>query len=184
VASDRQGDAQVTRHVAFLRGVNLGKRTVRSADLVAAAAAMGLGAPRTLIASGNLLFDAAPAPGLGKHLETGLEKAFGFPIGVVLRTHEQLQAMIASAPFGDLVETEAHKLYVMLLGAPLDPAPSLEGVAGSYSVPRIDPENIFLIGYRQPNGRYSEGLDGLEELLPKGTLVTTRNWNTILRAAT
>ena len=170
------------RHVAFLRGVNLGKRTVRSADLVAAAAAMGLGAPKTLIGSGNLLFDAAPAAALAPRLEAGLASAFGFPIGVVLRTVEALRAIVDSRPFGALVENDDHKLYVMMLGAELPDAPPIAGVPGSFDVPRIGPADIFLVGYRQPDGRFSEGLDRIEKLLPKGTLATTRNWNTILKA--
>lgn len=172
----------MTRHAAFLRGVNLGKRTVRSADLVAAAAGMGLGAPKTLIASGNLLFDADPEPGLARRIEAGLGTAFGFPIGVVLRSIDELRVMIDSLPFGPLVESDDHKLYVMMLGAPLPAPPPIAGVPGSFDVPRIDPADIFLVGHRQPNGRFSEGMDGLEMLLPKGTLVTTRNWNTILKA--
>jgi len=173
----------MTRHVAFLRGVNLGKRTMRSADLVAAAAAMGLGEPRALLASGNLLFDAEPDAGLAARLESGLEQAFGFPVGVVLRTRERLEATIASRPFGDLVESDDLKLYVMMLGAPLQSSTGIVSRPGQLDVPRVDADEIFLVGHRQPNGRYSEALDGLEKLLPRGTLATTRNWNTILRAA-
>src|SRR5690606_3953913 len=127
--------------------------------------------------------DAAPEPGLAARLEQGLEAAFGFPIGVVLRTQHGLRAMIDSRPFGDLVEGDDLKLYVMLLGAPLAPPAQISGVPGSFDVPRIDPADLFLVGHRQPNGRFSEGLDGLEKLLPRGTLATTRNWNTILKAA-
>ncbi len=85
----------MTVHVAFLRGVNLGKRQTKSADLVAAFEAIGLKGARTLIASGNVIFDAPPTPGLQKTIEAGLKEKFGYTIGVVLRTHDQLKAMIA-----------------------------------------------------------------------------------------
>ena len=40
-----------------------------------------------------------------------------------------------------------------------------------------------MIGYRKPDGTYSAGgLLLIEKHLPKGALVTTRNWNTILKA--
>ena len=40
---------------------------------------------------------------------------------------------------------------------------------------------IYAEGYRMDNGRFGPGLDTLEKGLPKGTLITNRNWNTILR---
>ena len=61
----------MTRHVAFLRGINLGKRQVKSADLVDAFAAMGFDNVKTLLASGNVLFDADKAD--QKTIETTLE---------------------------------------------------------------------------------------------------------------
>ena len=48
----------MTRYAAFLRGVNLGKRTVKSAELVTALEGLGLTNVKTLLASGNALFDA------------------------------------------------------------------------------------------------------------------------------
>ena len=66
----------MTRYAAFLRGVNLGKRTVKSAELKAAFEAMGFGNVKTLLASGNVLFDAKSAKGLREKIESGLEQAF------------------------------------------------------------------------------------------------------------
>ncbi len=108
--SQRQG--QVMRYVAFLRGVNLGKRTVRSAELKAAIEDLGFSDVRTLLASGNVLFEARPSKGLKQKLELGLEEAFGFKIGVVLRSIDELKAMVAADPFGGVVESEAAKLHV------------------------------------------------------------------------
>ena len=51
---------------------------------------------------------------------------------------------------------------------------------------RIDAREIYLAGYRQPNGRYTEGMDDLgkqiEQQLGKDRLMTARNWNTIEKA--
>src|SRR5215217_5061750 len=103
----------MTRHVALLRGVNLGKRQVKSADLKAAFEAMGFGAVKTLLASGNVLFDAQSVD--QKTIETALEDRFGFDIGTVLRTQDDICALIATDPFGGLVEDENTKLYVTFL---------------------------------------------------------------------
>ena len=60
---------EMTRYVAFLRGVNLGKRTVKSAELKAAFEAMGFENVKTLLASGNVLFDARAGKGLKDQIE-------------------------------------------------------------------------------------------------------------------
>jgi uncharacterized protein (DUF1697 family) len=66
----------MTRYAAFLRGVNLGKRTVKSAELKAAFEAMGFADVKTLLASGNVLFDARASKTLQQKIETGLAMFF------------------------------------------------------------------------------------------------------------
>jgi uncharacterized protein (DUF1697 family) len=173
----------MTRYAAFLRGINLGKRTVRSADLKSAFESMGFTDVKTLLASGNVLFDAKPSRGLKEKIETGLAEQFGFSIGVVLRSIEELKTMAKSNPFGGVVESEAAKLHVTLFDKPIPPGFVQPPVRGDFDVPSTAEREIFLIVYRKPDGTYLGGstLD-TEKRLPKGTLVTSRNWNTILKA--
>lgn len=172
----------MTRYAAFLRGVNLGKRTVKSTDLIAALEDLGLSNVKTLLASGNALFDARPSKGLQSKLESGLAEHFGFPIGVVLRTIDELQAMVASDPYGGVKESDKARLHVMLFAEPLPKDLAVKGVKGDFDVPRITEREIHLIAYRKPDGTYvAGGLLDLEKKLPK-QLVTSRNWNTILKA--
>lgn len=174
----------MTRYAAFLRGVNLGKRTVRSADLLAAFEAMGFANARTLIASGNVLFDAADGPDLAARIENGLAERFGFAIGTVLRTHAALVEMVRFDPFRDIPAGADAKLYVSLLREPVGKILRLpHGAPGDFDVVARTDYDIFAVAWHMPNGRYGEGLDGLEKQFPKGTLITTRNWNTILKAA-
>jgi len=173
----------MTRYAAFLRGVNLGKRTVKSAELKAAFEAMGFANVKTLLASGNVLFDAQAAKGLQAKIEAGLEQQFGFAVGTVLRSVDELEAMVAGDPFTGQVEGEAQKLYVMLFAEPLPADVEVKGVAGDYDVLPGTARERYLIGYRKPDGTYAAGgLLLIEKQLPKGWLVTTRNWNTILKA--
>jgi uncharacterized protein (DUF1697 family) len=173
----------VTRYAAFLRGVNLGKRTVKSADLKAAFEAMGFTDVKTLLASGNVLFDATSGKGLKAKIEAGLKGRFGFEIGTVLRSIDELKAMVKADPFGGVVESEAAKLHVTLFDAPIPAGFKQEGVAGDFDVPTITERETFLIMYRKPDGTYlgNSSIDAGKRL-PKGTLVTSRNWNTILKA--
>jgi uncharacterized protein (DUF1697 family) len=173
----------MTRYAAFLRGVNLGKRTVKSAELKTAFETLGLTDVKTLLASGNVLFDAPAGKGLQQQIEAGLQSQFGFAVGTVLRTRDELRAMVALDPFSGRTEDESQKLYVMLFAEPLPDGLALRGVVGDYDVVPFGPREIGLIGHRKPDGTYAAGgLLLIEKQLPKGRLVTTRNWNTILKA--
>jgi uncharacterized protein (DUF1697 family) len=90
----------VTTRVAFLRAVNVGKRTARSAQLVAAVEGLGYSEVWTHINSGNVVFD---APGsrvqLERELEAAFEKALGFEATTFVRTAPELRGAIAEPPF-------------------------------------------------------------------------------------
>jgi uncharacterized protein (DUF1697 family) len=174
----------MTRYAAFLRGVNLGKRTIKSAELKAAFEAMGFTNVKTLLASGNVLFDARTGKGLKGKIETGLEQQFGFAVGTVLRTMDELEAMVATDPFKRLAGDDA-KLHVMLFAEPIAASFKPNSIPGDFDVPKLTDREVFLIVWKKPDGTYvgnSGGLVALEKQLPKGTLVTSRNWNTILKA--
>src|SRR5690606_34434622 len=135
------------------------------------------------IASGNVLFETKAAAGLQRKIESALEQHFGFAIGAVLRTAEEIEAMVALDPFAAIPEDADAKFHLLLLAEPLTPPPRLQGTPGDAEVVRVEPREIYLVGYRRPNGRYSEGFDQIEKQLPKGLLATMRNWNTIRKAA-
>jgi len=173
----------MTRYAAFLRGVNLGKRTVKSAELKIALEDLGFSDVRTLISSGNALFETRTSKTLKQKVEAGLSEHFGFPIRVVLRSIDELKAMISSDPFGGEVEHEGQKLHVMLFDEPLPKGTSMDGVPGDFAIPRIDDREIFIIAFRKPNGTYlADSLLKWDKAVTKGALVTSRNWNTILKA--
>jgi uncharacterized protein (DUF1697 family) len=90
----------VTTRVAFLRAVNLGKRTARSAQLVAAVDGLGYTDVWTHISSGNVVFD---APGtrtdLERELEVAFEEALGFEATTFVRTAPELRGAVAEPPF-------------------------------------------------------------------------------------
>lgn len=162
--------------------MNLGKRTVKSAELRAVFEDLGFGEVKTLLASGNVLFDAVASKSLKQKIEAGLQEAFGFQIGTVLRTIDDLKAMVASDPFGRK-EGEDTKLHVMLFEAAIPADFKAAGIKDDFDVEKVTEREIFLVFYRKPDGTYTgnSSLD-FEKKLPKGTLVTTRNWNTILKA--
>jgi uncharacterized protein (DUF1697 family) len=174
----------VTRYVAFLRGVNLGRRTALSADLQRAFAEIGFSDARTLLASGNVAFSAGDDDGLAGRIESGLERAFGFEVGTVLRRREELEAMVAANPFDGKRETPDLKLYVTLLAAPEAKRLAMPcGLAGDFEVVRVTEREIYHEAYRQQTGRFGPGSALIGKGLGKKVLWTNRNWNTIVKAA-
>ena len=98
----------MTRHVAFLRAVNLGaKRRVAMADLREELEGLGYEEVSTYIASGNAIFDATgKAAALEKSIEPVLAKRFGFEIPTFVRTAAQVRTTVALEPFGAIADDD------------------------------------------------------------------------------
>ena len=170
-------------HVAFLRGVNLGKRTVKSAELVAAFGALGFADAKTLIASGNVLFAARPSAKLAAKLEAGLAAHFGFAIDVILRTQDEVRALVASAPFAGVELTDDARPHGVLFAGAVPTDVPLVSVPGDYDIVRADAREIFLVAWRQPEGGIGKRFTKLLAALNKRSVSTARAWTTLCKAA-
>lgn len=170
--------------LAFLRGINLGKRQVKMAELRTCLEAAGFAAVKTVVASGNVRLEAeGRADAIKGKLETAIEAQFGFKVGVVLRSQAELKAMLDKHPFGTLDPKADVTRHVLMFDQNLPAGLRIEDRPGHTEILRIDPRDIYIAGYRQPNGRYTEGVEEvlkpLYAQLGKGVLDTMRNWNTI-----
>jgi uncharacterized protein (DUF1697 family) len=92
------------RHVALLRGVNVGGVTVRSAPLAAVFEGLGFGSVRTVLASGNVVFDGGDTPesDLKAAVEKALADAFGYDAWIVLTRQSRVRAIVGAFPFAEL----------------------------------------------------------------------------------
>lgn len=117
----------MSRWVALLRGVNVNGITVRSAELAGLFRDLGFGAVRTVLASGNVCFDAdADAAALKTRIETGLRERFGYDAWIVLIPHRTLARIIEAYPFEQDAEHHAYVVFAstkeardeLLAGAP------------------------------------------------------------------
>jgi uncharacterized protein (DUF1697 family) len=164
---------------AFLRGVNLGKRKMKMADLTQSFARLGFTDAKTLLASGNVVFS-APSPNVGETIEHQLYKDFGFEVEVILRELSALEVMVSEGPFGRRKSEADKKFYIFLARDPIDPdLVPVRAVPGDFTIDLITAREIYATAYRQPSGRFGEGLDQVAK--PFGRHFTNRNWNTILR---
>ena len=104
------------RYVAFLRAINVGGRVVKMDRLRALFESLGLGNVETMIASGNVLFDAPAsqrADALEQRIEQHLKKALGYDVAAFLRTPDEIAAIVAHEPF--VPDPSAHAVYVGFL---------------------------------------------------------------------
>lgn len=165
----------MTGYIALLRGVNLvGKSTLRMADLKVIAGELGLGSPRTFIASGNLLFASGKAEEeLRLALEQRLQAHMGKEVRVILRSAGEMAEVVRDNPFADLPGNNVQAFFMNR--AP--PADLLETVRNH------DDERIAL-GKREVYVAYGEKGIGRSRLrIPAAESGTARNMNTVARLA-
>lgn len=102
-------------YVAFLRGINVGGKTMVSMkDLTAICTNIGFEKVRTYLNSGNVIFQSPlPEPELRKVLETALSGKTGKEIRVVIRSPRDLERMVRRNPFPDADASQVGVLLVM-----------------------------------------------------------------------
>lgn len=109
----------MSRYVAFLRGMNLGKRRIKNEELRAHFEAMGLEDVATFRASGNVIFATPKREAetkLAARVETELDERLGYDVPVFLRSERELAAIAAQQPFpAARVKKSKGKLQVSLL---------------------------------------------------------------------
>jgi len=109
----------MSRHVAFLRGINLGKRRLPMTELKSHFEALGLADVATFIASGNVIFGtgARDLNKLETRIEAHLEKALGYSVDTFLRRDDEVAAVLRAKPFPDGVPDHGG-IYVSFLKEP------------------------------------------------------------------
>ncbi len=100
--------------VALLRGINVGGRTIKMADLREALGGLGLANVETVLQSGNVKFDApGTAADLKGRIESSLGERFGYDAKVQVSARERLRKVIDAYPFGTAGE-DRHDYVIFL----------------------------------------------------------------------
>ncbi len=174
----------MTTFVALLRGINLGSRNrLPMADLRGLVAGLGGTGVRTLLQSGNAVFEHADAGAdeLAGSLERAIARDHGLKVPCLVREIGDLRRVVDGNPFAD-TDFEPAKLIVTFLSGPVRPA----DVAG------LDPVNFapdeFRLGEREVYANCPTGL--ARSKLPTALggklsrlVATARNWNTVTKLA-
>ncbi len=170
-------------HLALLRGINVGKhKKVPMADLRKSFSKMGFGNVRTVLATGNVIFEAeAEKPDVYSDQIAGtLEDAFGFPIPVLLRPFSSIEKIIARNPFREIEAGPRIKLNATFLPGP--PSTSHEfpynAPGGSFQIISLIGHTVFSVLDLDKSGT-TDMMKELEKLF--GQNITTRTWKTVLK---
>jgi uncharacterized protein (DUF1697 family) len=167
------------RYVALLRGINVGgKNLIKMAALKASFEEQGMTRVATLIASGNVVFEAPGAQAaLAARIERALSNTFNYRADLVLRSRKQLRAIVQAAPPGFGTEPTKRRYDVLFLKEPLKAAvalkqvPTREGVDQAHAGPGV-------LYFSRLAGRASQSRLSRIALLPMYKLLTIRSWNT------
>lgn len=166
------------RMAGLLRAVNVGGRKVEMARLREVAAAAGFDAPKTLLASGNLVFGTElSSEAAGRKLEAAIEAEFGLFSDVMVRDVAELRAVVAANPFPRQAAEEPSRLMAVFLnGAPQAGLETLESACAFGEEVRLGPGCLYVFF---PQGAGTSKLSNVvmeRRLKVRGT---ARNWNTV-----
>ena len=165
----------MTAYVALLRAVNVGGTgKLPMSELKRIAEELGLGSPRTFIASGNLVFSSdLSETKVRETLEKALATYMGKPVAVMVRTAAEMGAIVKANPFADAPGKRV--LATFLPEAP--PKGALDEARGR------DGERLAL-GKREIYVDYCGTLMGQSKLrIPAAAMGTGRNMNSVSKLA-
>lgn len=176
-------ETEIVTCISLFRGINVGGHNkIRMDDLKKVHEDLGLQDVVLYIQSGNVVFksNSTDTAKISAQIKESVEKTFGFSVEVMVRTADELQAIIAKNPFADQQDKELKWIVVFFLATrPSNSAQ--EDLLKTYT----GPEEIFVrnnevyIYYPDGIGRSKLTNTLLEKKLK--TAGTARNWNTVLQ---
>jgi uncharacterized protein (DUF1697 family) len=171
--------ATKSKYVALLRGINLGKRTVKMDALRATFENLGYTEVRTLLASGNVVFAAKgqDAAKLRAAIERQFAKDFGFDAHIILRSASQIAALVKAAPFKAVKAGPGVRMHITFLGAPAAAKLKIPYKSNEGDFELLAATKEYLAGAVGPKGGTVDYMDFLSEHF--GDEITTRTWNTV-----
>jgi uncharacterized protein (DUF1697 family) len=171
----------LSRYVAFLRGVNVGGKTVKMDALRKVFESLGYTNVSTLLASGNVIFESKGSneKKLKAEIEAAIKKTFAMDVHIIIRSEKELAALVKSDPFNGVIMKPQTRLYITFLSQAPDSKlkTPYKSIRGGYLIRKItDSHVVSILG---PKVSSPDVMDFLDKEF--GKEITTRNWNTILK---
>jgi uncharacterized protein (DUF1697 family) len=171
----------VARHIALLRGVNLGAHNrIAMPALREALAEAGFEDVATYVQSGNVvLTSGSSAEAVARKVRKAIADRFGLEIEVVVRTRTELAAIVKRDPLGK-VSKDRKRYQVSFLSS----KPKAETVR-KLEAAAVEPERLVVHGREiyawHPNGVGRSKLATLLAGKGLGVTATARNWTTVTK---
>jgi len=130
-------------YVSLLRGVNVGGRIVKMADLKTCYEKVGCRDVVTLLQSGNVIFSSKlpSAKAVQAKLEAAVSKQFGYPAKILVYRQDELKPLAEAYPFDSSDENFQHYIIFLrpqlaqkLVAAAVDLNSKIEQVAAGNDV--------------------------------------------------
>ncbi|AEI43918.1 DUF1697 domain-containing protein [Paenibacillus mucilaginosus] len=173
-------------YIALLRGINVsGKKIIKMEDLRSLLESMGLQQVRTYIQSGNAVCSAAAGAqeALSERISAALKLKYGFEVGVIVKTPDELEAALRGNPFaaggvGAAQEETGEKRYYSFLAKAPEPSAveTLQAYASEADDYRIGGDVAYIL-CRDSYGKSQFSNNFLEAKLK--VMATTRNEATV-----
>jgi uncharacterized protein (DUF1697 family) len=162
------------RYVALLRAVNVGGTgKLPMTELKAMCADAGFADVQTYIASGNVVFSSKlGAPKVKAALEKRLHAYAGKPVGVAVRSADEIAAVLKANPFP---KAPPNTTVAIFLDEP-PPKDALKDVKGQQ-------DEQMRLGKREIYVAYGSGMGRSKLKIPAAANGTARNLNTIAKLA-
>jgi uncharacterized protein (DUF1697 family) len=152
----------MTTYVALLRGIMPTNPNMKGEKLKAVFESLGFKNVRTVIASGNVVFESAStdAAALETKIEKALPRQLGFKSTTIIRTRENLLGLVKKDPFKGVKDEKPNYLVVTFFK---DRKPELCSVVDVGPAGGTTPN--FMAGIEKKHGKE----------------ITTRTWKTVAR---
>lgn len=161
-------------YLVLLRAVNVGGTgKLPMSERKAMCEGIGLEQVRTYIASGSVLFNSRLGEkSISKKLQQRLTDYAGKPVGVMVRTADEMAGVLADNPFHD--EPGNRVITIFLVSAPA--AAALKQVTGTK-------DERFALGRREIYVHYGDGMADSQLRIAAADQSTARNMNTMAKLA-
>ncbi len=173
---------EIVKRVAFLRGMNLGRRRITNEALAQAFTDLGFEAVQVFLASGNVVFSSDEKPSaLEGRIAEGLEASLGYPVLTFVRTDAEVRSIAGQPPFDGARGRVGGKPQVIFLPKPPPAAKRRKAMELATEDDRLVFSGAQVLWL--PSGGISDSeldLDAIGKLVGP---TTVRTHNTVVRLA-
>lgn len=167
-------------YVALLRGIGPTNPNMHPAKLQRAFERMGFDDVRTVIASGNIVFESSMRnqAAIEKKIETVLPKLLGFSSTTIVRSREELETLVKKNPYKGVPHGRSTYALVTFLKEHSPKLRTLPRKGPHFKVVAVFKKEIC-VTYDVTKMRTPEFMVTSEKIL--GKAITSRTWKTVER---